>query len=105
MDFVSIVRGSEYPPASHGVLFLFGDRDPLARRAGVCRGDGVGTAVEVTVVSPVVEGAELPTESLLSTDTVDDEFKSEVTSIVTNFNSPEVLSREPQVRYPDNPPI
>jgi len=91
IDFVSRVNGREYPPASHGVRFRPGDRDPLALRGGVGSGDGVGTAVDVAVVSPVAEGVELPTESLLcsaaaaaaaAAATADDELSSEVTSMM-----------------------
>lgn len=85
IDFVSSVNGREYPPASHGVRFRPGDLDPLALRGGVRSGDGVGTAVDVAVVSPVADGVELPTESLLckaAAAAAEDELRSEVTSIL-----------------------
>ena len=87
MDFVSSVSGSEYPPASHGVLFRLGDRDPLVLRGGVRSGEGVWTAVEAAVVSPVAEGVELLTESLrcraaAAAAAAEDELRSEVTSIL-----------------------
>jgi hypothetical protein len=84
MDFVSSVNGSEYPPASHGVRFRPGDLDPLVLRGGGVRsGDGVGTAVEDAVVSPVAEGVELSTESLLcNAAAAEDELRSEVTSMM-----------------------
>jgi hypothetical protein len=86
MDFVSSVNGSEYPPASHGVRFRPGDLDPLVLRGGGVRsGDGVGTAVEEAVVSPVADGVELSTESLLcnaAAAAAEDELRSEVTSMM-----------------------
>lgn len=49
-------------------------------------GEGVGTAVDVAVVSPVAEGVELPTESLrCSAAAAEAEFSSEVTSIASLF--------------------
>lgn len=69
--------------ASHGLRFLTGDRDPLPLLAGVLSGDGVGTAVEEAVVSPVAEGVELATESLrFSPAPAEEAFKSDVTFIV-----------------------
>jgi hypothetical protein len=63
--------------------FLAGDPVPPILRGRVARsGDGVGTAVDGAVVSPVAEGAELATESLRF-NPADDTFNSEVTSMVT----------------------
>lgn len=60
-----------------------GDLDPLVRLEGVRSGEGVCTAVEAAVVPAVAEGVvELATESLRCCNAAEDEFKSEVTSIV-----------------------
>lgn len=90
MDFVSIVNsGSRKPLASQTIRWLrAGDLDPLLRLEGLCRGDGVWTAVEGAVVSPVADGVELATESLLFSPCPADELRSEMTSIMTATRSP-----------------
>ena len=83
MNLVSRVNGREYPPASQGVLFLFGDRDSLVFLGGVLSGDGVGTTLDEAVLPPTADGVGVSSrESLLSSAlAVAAEFNNDVTSI------------------------
>lgn len=101
MNLVSSVNGSEYPPASQGVLLRFGDRDSLVFLGGVLSGDGVGTTLDEAVLPPTADGVGVNSiESLLSsTLAVAAEFNNDVTSIFQTPQVPQAKARDSKEAY------
>jgi len=81
--FVSRARGSEYPPASQGVLLRLWARDSLVLLDGVFSSEGVVAALDGPELPPIAECAAGSTVSLISTLAICDEFNKDVTSIVS----------------------
>jgi hypothetical protein len=95
--FVSSVNGSEYPPASHGVLFRLGVFPSLVRFDDELPADGSGPVDEHTEKPPTVGGVGVwLMDSSAALLPAEEAFNSEVTSILS-LSEFQLSSTEPKM--------